>query len=709
MTTPMFLTFDGEPIAGRMPVQVVTNGDITDEQMAEIRGQYGIFDRLSRLSLAPRQVRHAYLSDGSLVRLESFHGVDRIFVNPAPEEVSSEAAAPLAYPAYVDLSFAPIFDRELIDLGSVTPYPPEPTYPTPAPYGVPEPVFVGQEGGESLGLIYYHVESWVRQADNPSLWNSDIISVRNINPYVIETGYDSGGHYYKKLNGVTLTSSDGNTFFRVVETFEPDPVYSMTNAYNFSRLAFGWVGVDDATKAYYENTLSDHGGSTIFAGKLNSAARDTIWHTIQAMRDADLASSIAISNANTAAYAAFIPVHQAWVDARNAYYAADYANWLATVHQAWVDACAAIDAAGGSGAAILKAWRTSGRSAQISALSAWLDTGISKPHLVARYLSLPFNVKGAHAGTFTLPAGTDIGHDQITDATINYQITHTVTNGNVNTVATETYSDGYAQLEMALPSGWGLGGNVALPTNLFGWLANGDYIRYKRNFPNNYKDAPQVRPGDLSTLTFSTATGYPAFVNSAIAGSASPTARINSDAFLPPGTTITLIQLEYEVYDPYSLAWVWMPCVDLRTFDSIWLISLGAYTTPALPTEQSAGTSPRNVRIRRVLRTERNTDWTWTTPADVPASSMRAATFPSFALTSLWDRYPTTIVAAMDMHPGAAPRAAQAGPFPNSEITVFPGMSGESLASLAAKSWASDPSILNLTAKALNHVYKVAS
>lgn len=708
MTMPMFLTFDGEPIAGRIPVQILAGGDISEDQLNEIRGHYGNFDRLSRLSITPRQTMHVYLSDGSPVRLERFYGIDRIFVDPVLEELGGDTNAPLAYPAYVDLAFAPIFDRQVIDLGYITPYPPEPTYPTPAPYGVPEPVFVGQEGGESLGLIYYHVESWVRQADNPSLWNTDIVSVRNINPYIIETGYDSGGHYYKKLNGVTLTSSDGNTFFRVVETFEPSEVYSMTNAYNFSRLAFGWVGINDATKAYYESTLSDHGGKTIFSGKLNSDGRNTIWTTIQAMRDADLASSIAISNANTAAYAAFLPVYLAWVEARNAYYAADYANWRATVYQAWLDACAAIDAAGGSGAAILKAWRTSGRSAQIAALSAWLDTGISKPHLVARYLSMPFNVKGAHAGTFSLPTGTDIGHDQITDATVNWQITHTVTNGNVATVASETYADSFAQTTMALPSGWKLGGNVALPTNLFGWLANGDYVRYKRLYPNHYLEPAQTQPGDLSTLTFSTATGYPAFVNSAISGTSSTTARINSDAFLPPGTVITLIQLEYEVYDPFSLAWVWMPCVELRKYDAIWLKSLGAYTVPAVPDAQSAGTSPRAVRIRRVLRTTRNTDWTWTAPTDVPASKMRAATFPSFSLSSLWDNYPCTIVAATNLHPGAAPRIAQVGPFPYAEVTVFPEMAGEGLVALASKPWASAPTVLSLTAKALNHVYKVA-
>ncbi|WP_157443356.1 hypothetical protein [Curvibacter lanceolatus] len=706
----MFLTFDGEPIAGRIPVQILASGDINEDQLNELRGHYGEFDRLSRLSIAPRQTRYVFLSDGSPVRLERFYGVDRIFVDPVLDEQSTNTNAPLAYPAYVDLAFAPIFDREVIDLGSISPYPPEPTYPTPAPYSVPEPVFVGTPGGESLGLLYYHVDSWDQIIpSDPPRWRSASVSLRNLNPYLVETGYDSGGFFYKKLNGKIIPSTDQNTFWRIVDTFESSDFYSLTTPYLLSRnVFFGWEGIDTATRDFYKRIFPDDGGTPIYSGPYNDVGRSEIYATLTAMKAADDASSLSISHANSVAYAAFIPVHLAWEADRAAYYAADYAAWHSTVYQAWLDACAAIDAAGGSGAAILKAWRTSGRGAQISSLTTWLDTGISKPHLVARYLSMPFNVKGAHAGTFSLPAGTDIGHDQITDATVNWQITHTVTNGNVNTVASETYSDLYAQTTMALPSGWKLGGNVAQPANIFGWLANGDYVRYKRFYPNHYLEPAQTRPGDLSTLTFSTATGYPAFVNSAIAGTSDTTARINSDAFLPPGTVITLIQLEYEVYDPFSLAWVWMPCVDLRKYDAIWLKSLGAYSVPAVPDPQSAGTSPRAVRVRRVLRTTRNTNWTWTAPSDVPASKMRSATFPSFALNSLWDNYPCTIVAATGLHPGAAPRVAQVGPFPFSEVTVFPEMVGEGLAALASKSWTSDPSVLNLTAKALNHVYKVA-
>lgn len=670
---PMFLTFEGETRTGVMPVQLIANGVVSSQQLSEVESYYPKFDDQCRTSIALQHSLTRTLSDGSQVRFERSLVGDRVFLDPAPVPSNDRLKSPVAWPAFVDLAFSTIFNRPVVDMGSYTPppYPPEPVYPTPAPYGVPEPTFVPTSVPPTVGLMWW--ESGSPKAD---------------------------GSY----GSVTLMHSTG-------------PEVAAAKAAGNSNIFDGF----DAAGGYFilspPSNISQHFTVGSFPGSsFGTFVYGSGLDKLQSIKNAAIAALQADADAQAAAaagdndrYIAYLAALNAWANARNAYYAALYNAWYTTVHQAWVDACKAIDDAypASNGATILKSLRTSARANQIAELNAWLDTGIASPHLVARYLSFPWTIHTGHTGSFSLPTGTDVGHDQITDATVNYQITYTATNGNVNTVVSETYADFFAQTTMALPSGWKLGGNVAKPTNLFGWLANGDYVRYKRYFPTHYLERAQVRPGDLSSLSFSTAPGYPAFVDSPIGASTNPAAVINSDGFVPPGTVITFAQLEYEVYDPYVLDWVWMPSVDLRNFDAIWIASLGPYTIPALPDAQSAGVSPRNVRVRKVLRQVRQDDWTWSAATVVPNNNLRPGVLPTFPLTSLWSNYPTAVVVAIDLHAGAKPRTEQLSTFPFDATAVFPGMQRD-LVGAALGDWASQESLFTLMAKVLNHIYRIA-
>lgn len=675
---PMLITLDGEPIGVHQPLQLHSDLELSGQHLAEISAEYHCFDMLCRTSFASQHSREVDLSDGSIVLFERAFGVDKAFVKVASRNQVERQAIPIAWPAFVDLAFSTIFDRPVVDMGSYTPppYPDEPVYPTPTPYGVPEPTFTSTSLPDSIGWMWWSYTNFVRLDENGNkIW---------------------GG--MRLLHSIALTSSELAALGSLA--FDTNGVYA-----NGNRIPDPQQGGENEP---YKWTISgDSFGTFLYngSGMTIQQVKNIALAAIQAQADAQAAAAAGDNDR----YIAYLAAHEAWANARNAYYAGLYNAWYTTVHQAWVDACKAIDDAypSSNGATILKTLRTEARGNQIAALREWLDTGIANPHLTARYLSFPFTVLGAHTGAFSLPAGTDVGHDQITDATVNWQITHTVTDGNVNTVASETYADFFAQTTMAFATPWKMGGNVAKPTNLFGWLANGNYVRYKRYYPNHYLELAQTRPGDLSTLSFTTAPGYAAYVDSPIGATSSSSAVVNSDRFVPPGSVITIAQLEYEVYDPYVLDWVWMPAVDLRKYDSIWLASMGPYTIPALPELQSAGTSPRNVRVRRFLRQTRQADWSWATAADVPSDKLRPTTLPTFPLTSLWPYYPTAVVVAMNLHAGANPRTEQLNSFPYGATAVFPGMQ-QDVSGAALDDWASQASLFTLVAKVLNHIYKIA-
>lgn len=78
---PSFLQFDGEPVGGRVPAQLLVRGpDLTGAQQAAVGKLYANFCTANQLGLGAYAARTVTLPDGTRVRLESNTGVDRIIV-----------------------------------------------------------------------------------------------------------------------------------------------------------------------------------------------------------------------------------------------------------------------------------------------------------------------------------------------------------------------------------------------------------------------------------------------------------------------------------------------------------------------------------------------------------------------------------------------------------------------------------------------------
>ncbi|MDD0837915.1 cell division protein FtsQ/DivIB [Curvibacter sp. HBC61] len=684
----LFIDQDGEPIPGKIPAELLLQGPASNAQMAAVQSLYFDFMTQQRLSLSPSASWNVGLSDGSRVRFEYAYGMTRIFVWPASTEDESATVAPLAYPAYVSLEYAPIYERSIIDLGTYSPqeYPPEPVYTAPE-YTVPEPTF-DQSAPVYMGVV----------RTNPNG------TPPNYNLQAGSTIFDT-----KTTNYIDGTiSEDGLT----VVGAGSQNIYRRTIAYTLA--GGGYIGYEyvflSLAPANYPR-LTENGQYTDFGFLRNPSIGDNElpWTIDTSWYDQITAYNNARDAEYNAAYLAWRnSTYAAWQADRTAFFNNAYATWRATVYQAWLDECAAIDAQYPANTSnnILTNLRRAARPAQLAALAAWLDTGIASPHLTARYLALPFNVSYAHTGTLDLSGGSVAGDNQVTEYPAAYRITYNVTNATRASGYTEHYSDGYAEAMMILQAGWSFGGDVSQPRNLFGWRANGQYSRLSQWFPYNYFERPQTVPGDLSSLTFDTAPGYAAFMASAIERSEAPGLKPSSDRFVPEDTTITLIQLEYDTYDPITRQWMWLPHVGMIYVDAIWLKSLGQFTVPTRPSSQSEGVSPRAVRVRRVLRQKRNPDLSWTTPTDVPTDELREPAFPSFPLTSLWTEYPTTIVAVLGLPGFAAPKPTPDTQFPHDAVAVFAGMNGD-FEDLVTGSWTMNPTPMRLAAKALSYVYKV--
>lgn len=81
-------TFDGEPVAGRIPAKVIVQGDaaLSVAQIDGVKAAYRTFTRAQQASLARHSVQHVVLGDGSRVRIErNGDAADRVFVTPPPE------------------------------------------------------------------------------------------------------------------------------------------------------------------------------------------------------------------------------------------------------------------------------------------------------------------------------------------------------------------------------------------------------------------------------------------------------------------------------------------------------------------------------------------------------------------------------------------------------------------------------------------------
>lgn len=158
---------------------------------------------------------------------------------------------------------------------------------------------------------------------------------------------------------------------------------------------------------------------------------------------------------------------------------------------------------------------------------------------------------------------------------------------------------------------------IADPKLIYGWQST-DTFKSEALHAIHHSD--EVVITNYSTVEIEPISGYVASVNSKIVKSES-LRKFNSDAYLPPGTRVTMFMVEYEAFDRYCDQWVWTPSTRLLWYDAVWIERLVKYSgaEAAAPTTE---TSPRSVRLRRVIRQVRQADWSWSPAVDVSASDL---------------------------------------------------------------------------------------
>ena len=688
-----WIGLNGEPVTGRVPPRmVVMNGvEPSPQQMGMIAHHYKLLTYMMKVSVIPYMVQERTLVDGTRVRVVSSYGVDTVMVWPAPPR----AQLPLpfvAYPVYVGLDFLPVYDRAVIENGFIDPlYPPEPKF-TEEPPEIPT--------GLGASHIEYRMSSKVN--DHPTNPTSvTTVEIRMMRGDV-ELGSWTGtaSTYWWTYLGSEVKGIRYNKYPR---------------RFPFNSLALKeWVDIggipmqqtqppDIPVGAPAEKFTLVTGEDRHFYQKPSSNGVD-VYDNNGNIQYIGMSFSAEIYTALISANSYSAGAQAAYDEALQAYWER-FREWERTVYQGWLDECFEIGLGTPSlGDYPIATLRKSGREKQSEAIRERLRGGVQDPHLAARFLSLPWNVrykpKGAmpSTGTVVVDGPANAGaHDR--------RILFTLGGADRTTRVPPTPGENGADIgvdiaQFRVDPEHPLSRDMAAPQCLFGWTASGSYERYAAYRPFHNTELPEVR--GLSAISFGKASGYDELMKKGVEATDRRDAVIASDVFVPPGTEITMVFFEYEVWDRHTGEWIWAPHPDLTSVDAIWMKSPGQYSFP-LPYELPDGEhSPRAVRIDAVTRQRRNKDMSWTTPVAMKFKEWEKEIGPS------GERRPTAVAIVGGLPPIADPVPFPFGQtsFPFVETVLWTGQPAR-FAALMGLPWDDVGSPVHLTVAALRAAKKV--
>ena len=694
---PVYLTAQGDPIPGRVPVRLVIEdgGAPTARQLAEIEAVYADFCTAKRLSVVRYHDAQRTLSDGSQVRLNSIAGVDTVHAWIAPAD-DLEPIPWVAYGAYTDLEWLDIYNRLVLGGDGGWNPPPgsgeEPKFEFPPPPPPP--------GGDMVApLTYVRTISATGAPGEELVVVTTSLSGRVMRPSGTETtdnrsGVDNrGATIYAEFVQMPLPSGAGTLptpqVFEVVPgttglvmSLKDDPSYTIDFpvASVFVLTGSEWSGLPP---------LTDVGGP---------------------LRDELVAWIYEIRGINSD----YENAYEAWAEARRA----AWITWRDTVWIPWRDRIIEGFKTPPSTKPIVNLRRI-GRAAQIESLRLSLDAGVGLPHLAARYLAMPFNIISkpdgvlpagpAGAVTATAPSGTT--HRAVTYA-LNGAVRESAWVDNlVEPWDAAPFSRDIAPYNLDAPHL--LGRDMADPTNLFGWQAFGSFDRLARYRPFHAAERAYVDPRDLAGVTFNDRPGYKALMEKGVVLSNDTTLRVSADGYVPAGTKLTMVQLEYEVFDPYTEQWIWTPHVRITQYDSIWIEDPGDYILSPLVASDSEGNSPRRIRFRRAFEQTRNANQTWTAPKNVPIELDDEKRWQQDVPVSMgfmppdkaymW-HHPTGVAIVEGLSPAARPRLGTSV-FHFGAMAIWPDM--DYLGEVLMADWDTAPGDQTLCAAALRAVKKL--
>ena len=683
-----WIGLNGEPVTGRVPPRmVVMNGvEPSPQQMGMIAHHYKLLTYMMKVSVIPYMVQERTLVDGTRVRVVSSYGVDTVMVWPAPQ-----LSPFMAYPVYVGLDFLPVYDREVIDNGYTNPqYPQEPEF-TEEPPEIP------------AGIGACHIEYRMRTEhfDHPTKPTSVTTVEIRMMRVDVELGSWTGTastYWWTRLG----SERKGIRYNKYPRRF---PFNSLATK---EWVDIGGIPMDQTQPpeipvgAPAEKFTLVTGEDRLFYQQPSSNGVD-VYDNNGHIQYIGMSFDMQIYDALISANAYSAGAQAAYDEALQAYWES-YRQWRATVYQDWLDECAAISAGSPNlGEYPITPMRKSGRGRQSSAIRERLRGGVQDPHLAARFLSLPWNVGYRPKGT--LPSTGTVVVDGPTDVSVHdRRMRFTLAGADRTTTVPSTPGEkgvdiGVDIAQFRVDPEHPLSRDMAAPQCLFGWTASGSYERYAAYRPFHNTELPEVR--GLSAISFGKASGYDELMKKGVEATDRRDAVIASDAFVPPGTELTMVFFEYEVWDRYTGEWIWAPHPDLTSVDAIWMKSPGQYTFP-LPQALPAGEhSPRAARICGATRQKRKGDMTWTVPVDAKFKAWEKAIGPS------GQRWPTAVALVSGLPPIANPLPFPLGSttFPFTE-TVF--WSGEParFSALMGLPWDGVGDPLHLTAAAVRAIKK---
>lgn len=620
-----WISLAGQPAIGRVPpsLQIMNGVHPSPQQLNQIARHYGVLVEAMHTSVAPYMRRERILGDGTFIRMVSSYGVDTLQVWPA--DASAGTKPFVAYPAYVDLGFAPIFDREVIDLGSFTkpPYPKEPEFEVPRPERAytAQPAVAFSVTYGPLTTLYDEFGYEIVVFRNRT-YKSCVVSRGDSPPFASPMFTLAGSETYVQVDNAYFTSATN------LPLHAPTPSQIETGVEYWSASQVGsrldprgatqGEPLPSNTWVVIENAYLPHGVTSGYrVGFVPQGASGTAVTLSTELFDAYVAADAAASAIDAANEAAYQAAYAQWLE--------DWQQWYDSVYKGWLDDCKAIDDMYPSLGPYpgMAEQRAAARELQLTALRNWLDGGVQgQPHLAARYLEFPWNIatrpKNPLPTTGSVTVGTPRANG-LTDRLVEYTVTA------ADRLATVPRPAAGSPLDAVLFNGdqpHPLLRDMAMPSCLYGWVANGTYQRYAAYAQPPY-EPPAVR--GIDQLAFSARPGYDQFLRDGVVRAETAGSRISSDGYVPPGTRITLVHLEYEVFDVFSGQWIWTPCFDIRLYDSVWIVSLGQYTMPPPPTPPANGDWPRKVRVRKVQTLERLADMRWSAPVTVPAAKLKDA------------------------------------------------------------------------------------
>lgn len=613
LRNPFVFTPTGQPVpVGAPPLLRVVEGEATAEQRDMAQKVFHRFCERVRLSVVPNPREAGRLPDGSRYEIVVVGTTHTMLLWP----VGSGGGGPfIAWTAFFNTAHFPIWDRPIVDF-PFDDLPPKPTPPGPEPAFPPlaEAYSVATTTGLPVTfptVLHLNVKlyiGWGLLTDEPTLIADGSWVVTEIGR-ITDESVDIG--YYQHVRTDYYT---GGTFYEsvTVRNFDAGGLTPAPGGYE------SYPSIDSSTP------IDVVASRTSVAGLYEAA-------------------EAAAAAYNAGVISAWEAAHAAW-EAASLQYAEDLAEWNALREELL---------------ALNRPWwpvlnvRKPARTAQVADVKAHLMTGIGDRHLTARILSFPYNV--AYRTVPPVGAGGSITHESVTEATQRGFRT-TLTSAEPHTVwpifeepSAETYPAHLLRLDF-MP-----------PECLFGWTASGEVQSVDRFYADqraaeNFMTAP---PG-FAGLSVSYPEDY--FSYTRVKADSAPGLVVASDAFVPRGSTFTVVFFEYLVLDPRGGEEHWVICPELMQRDSIWIREGGTYVdTPRFTAELFT----QRVRLAGAVTQTRTGKTTWSEPKITTRSQLGTweAEFVCAVPETTPCRAPSAVVIAGGMDPAANPGRQQSGGF----------------------------------------------